>query len=151
MKDEHEGKLPPSNRDEKLGLLIWFRMARVYNRSVRETQQHLKQWSLSAAQFDVLAQVSRHACLTQQQLADKLYVTKGNVTQLLSKLEERGLIVREQQWKSKFISLTEEGKQLLQAIMPIQEAFQASRFDGLDKEEKKQLLKLLRKSQINTD
>ena len=28
-----------------------------YNKSIRETNQHLKEWNVSAAQFDVLAQV----------------------------------------------------------------------------------------------
>lgn len=134
-------------RDERLGLMIWFRLSRVYNQSVRETQQHLKKWSLTVAQFDLIAQIGVHDRLTQQQLADKLFVTKGNITQLLSKLEEQGFVKREQDWKTKFVSLTERGKELFNDVVPIQEHFQASQYNGLDVEEKRQLLNLLKKIQ----
>ncbi|EGL18591.1 MULTISPECIES: MarR family transcriptional regulator [Paenibacillus] len=144
-----ENKREPllSKQEEKLGVLIWFRLSRVYNQSIRQSNQHLKAWNLSAAQFDVLAQVGSHERLTQQELADKLLVTKGNITQLLSKMEELGWIRREQEWKTKYISLTAEGQALFDEAVPQQEQFQASQFGALDREEKKQLLELLKKVQ----
>jgi DNA-binding MarR family transcriptional regulator len=136
-----------SKRDKRLGLLIWFRLSRVYNRSLSETHQNLKKWNLSAAQFDVLAQVGASGRLTQQQLADKLFVTKGNITQLLGKLEVLGFVKREQEWKTKHVSLTEKGKKLFDAAVPFQEHYQASQYHALNETEKKQLLELLRKIQ----
>lgn len=132
-------------REKRLSLLVWFRLSRIYNGSLKATAQHLTKWSLTPAQFDVLAQVGVHDRLTQQQLADKLYVTKGNMTQLLSKLEEAGLIKREQDWKTKYVSLTEQGLALFHEVVPVQEDFQASQYDGLNVEEKQQLLALLSK------
>lgn len=136
-----------SRQEERLGLLVWFRISRIYNRSIRESNQHLKKWNLSAAQFDVIVQVGSSEKLSQQELADKLFVTKGNITQLLNKMEELGLIKREQEWKTKYLSLTEEGKELFHEVVPKQEQFQAAQFSGLNTEEKKQLLDLLRKIQ----
>lgn len=133
--------------EEKLSLLIWFRLSRIYNKSIRESNQHLKKWNLSIAQFDVLAQIGSHKRLSQQELADKLLVTKGNITQLLSKLEDLKLIKREQEWKTKYLSLTEKGRALFDEVVPKQEQFQASQFSKLSPEEKKQLLELLRKIQ----
>lgn len=54
--------------EDRLGLLLWFRLSRFYNKSIRETNQHLKKWNISAAQFDVLAQVGGYNRLTQQEL-----------------------------------------------------------------------------------
>ena len=96
--------------EERLGLLLWFRLSRFYNRSIRETNQHLKKWNVSAAQFDVLVQIGGNDRLTQQELGNKLFVTKGNVTQLLNKMEQLDWIQREQEGTTKYISLTEEGK-----------------------------------------
>lgn len=79
-----------------------------YNKSIRETNQHLKKWNVSAAQFDVLAQVGGHDRLTQQELGNKLFVTKGNITQLLNKMEQLDWIRREQEGTTKYISLTEK-------------------------------------------
>ncbi|MGE7904672.1 MarR family winged helix-turn-helix transcriptional regulator [Peribacillus sp. NPDC094092] len=136
-----------SNNEEQLGLMLWFRITRIYNQSIRESNQHLKKWNLSAAQFDILVQVGSHERLSQQELANKLFVTKGNITQLLRKMEELGLIKREQEWKTKYLSLTEEGKEFFHEVVPKQEHFQASQFANLNEAEKQQLLDLLSKVQ----
>lgn len=133
--------------EERLGLLLWFRLSRFYNRSIRETNQHLKEWSLSAAQFDVLAQIGGQDRLTQQELGRKLFVTKGNITQLLNKMEQLDWIKREQEGTTKYLSLTEKGRVLYEDVVPPQETFQAEQFDKLNRNEQKQLLELLRKLQ----
>ncbi|MBJ8027365.1 MULTISPECIES: MarR family winged helix-turn-helix transcriptional regulator [Bacillus] len=133
--------------EERLGLLLWFRLSRFYNKSIRETNQHLKEWSLSAAQFDVLAQIGGHDRLTQQELGRKLFVTKGNITQLLNKMEQLDWIKREQEGTTKYLSLTEKGRVLYEEVVPPQETFQAEQFDKLNRNEQKQLLELLRKLQ----
>ncbi|MFP3887219.1 MarR family transcriptional regulator [Priestia filamentosa] len=134
-----------SKQEERIGLTLWFRITRIYNQSIRESNQHLKKWELSTAQFDVLVQVGSHERLSQQELANRLFVTKGNITQLLSKMEDLGLIKREQEWKTKYLSLTEEGKEYFYEVVPKQEHFQASQFSNLNYKEKKQLLNLLKK------
>ncbi|MGG4552856.1 MarR family winged helix-turn-helix transcriptional regulator [Paenibacillus humicus] len=134
-------------QEERLGLLIWYRLSRIYNQSLRASNQHLKAWDLTAAQFDCLVQIGSHEGLTQQELADRLLVTKGNITQLLAKMEQLGWIERKQSWKTKSLFLTEQGRKLYNEAVPAQEHFQASHFDGLDLEEKKQLIALLRKVQ----
>ncbi|WP_459501758.1 MarR family winged helix-turn-helix transcriptional regulator [Bacillus sp. C1] len=133
--------------EERLGLLLWFRLSRFYNRSIRETNQHLKKWGLSAAQFDVLAQIGGQDRLTQQELGTKLFVTKGNITQLLNKMEQLGFVRREQEGTTKYLSLTEKGKALYEEVVPPQETFQAEQFEKLERNEQKQLLELLRKLQ----
>lgn len=133
--------------EERLGLLLWFRLSRFYNGSVRSTNQHLKKWNLSTAQFDMLAQIGGHERLTQQELSKKLFVTKGNVTQLVNKMEKLELISREKEGNAKYLSLTEKGRVLYEEVVPPQETFQAEQFSKLNKEEQKQLLELLRKLQ----
>lgn len=136
-----------SKKEERRGLVLWFRLSRFYNQSVRETNHHLKKWDMTTAQFDVLAQVGAAGRLTQQELADKLVVTKGNITQLLTKVEALGWIVREQNWKTKYVSLSDSGRELYQKVVPLQEQFQASQFSKLTEDEQKQLLNLLKKLQ----
>ncbi|HIE8454642.1 TPA: MarR family winged helix-turn-helix transcriptional regulator [Bacillus cereus] len=133
--------------EDRLGLLLWFRLSRFYNKSIRETNQHLKKWNVSAAQFDVLAQVGGHDRLMQQELGNKLFVTKGNITQLLNKMEQLDWIRREQEGTTKYISLTEKGRALYEEIIPPQERFQAEQFQNLNVEEQHQLLQLLKKLQ----
>ena len=134
-------------RERMISILAWFRLSRFYNESIRRSNQHLKKWGLSVAQFDILAQVGASGRICQQDLAQKLLVTKGNVTHMLSKMEMQGWIEREREWKTKYITLTQSGEALLDEVLPVQEQFQADQFGKLSIEEKKQLLGLLKKMQ----
>lgn len=129
----------------RLDLMLWFRLSRIYNQSIRLSNRHLSKWGLTAAQFDVLVQVGMNSKISQQELGEKLFVTKGNITQLLQKMERMELLHREQQWKTKYISLTAQGEELFQKVVPEQELFQVSQFKNLNTEEKKQLQYLLKK------
>jgi len=80
-------------------------------------------------------------------LAEKLLVTKGNIAQILAKMEKAGWIKREKEWRTNYLSLTEKGKKLLEAALPEQERFQAAQFSPLTAEEKKRMLTHLRKLQ----
>ncbi|WP_100407336.1 MarR family winged helix-turn-helix transcriptional regulator [Bacillus solitudinis] len=132
-------------QEERLGILLWFRFARFYNRSIRLSNQHLKRWDLTISQFDLLVQIGAHQPISQQELAGKLFVTKGNLTQLITKLERMELVKRTQEWRTKLITLTDKGTTLYSEVVPQQERFQAAQFQGLTKVEQKQLMSLLKK------
>ena len=148
MKEKLEDDLQLSTKDTRLGLLLWFHLSHFFNHSIRLNNQHLKDWGLSAAQFDVLVHIGVHKRITQKELGGKLLVTKGNITQLIVKMEKIGWIQREREWKKKYLSLTAKGKELYQEVVPQQEKFQASQFCNLSQEEQLQLLELLKKLQI---
>ncbi|WP_059105178.1 MarR family winged helix-turn-helix transcriptional regulator [Shouchella shacheensis] len=137
-------------KDERLALTLWFRLARFYHESNRMSNQHVRKWGISLSQFDTLVQVRAFQPVAQGELAEKLLVTKGNMTHTLTKLESCGYITRKQEWRTKTIALTENGAALVAEVMPEQSAFQASLFEPLKKEEQKQLLELMRKLQKQT-
>ena len=118
---------------------------RVYQKVDRASADHLRGWGLSVAQFDVLARVGSQAGIKQQEVADSLLVTKGNVCQLLDRMEDRGLIVRRREGRANHLSLTEAGRRLYDEAVPAQEAMVSGRFSALSDEEQAQLHELLRK------
>ncbi len=63
-------------------VLAWLRLYRVVQKIDRAQSAYLRSWDLNTAQFDVLAHVGAHKGITQQELADSLLVTKGNISQL---------------------------------------------------------------------
>ncbi|TSB46991.1 MarR family winged helix-turn-helix transcriptional regulator [Alkalicoccobacillus porphyridii] len=132
---------------QRLSILLWFRIAKFYHQSNKLSNEHVKAYDLSISQFDLLAQTYANQPISQMDLAEKLLVTKGSITQMLAKLEQRELIKREQQWRVKHISLTEKGKELMEKALPDQSAFQSSLFSSLTTEEQKQLNHLLKKLQ----
>jgi DNA-binding MarR family transcriptional regulator len=121
------------------------RLARVFQKVDRASAEHLRQWGLSVAQFDVLAQVGSAEGITQQELADRLLVTKGNICQLLDRMEQAGLISRRQAGRVNHLALTDAGQRLYQEVAPVQERFIAGQFSVLSPEEEAQILSILRK------
>lgn len=132
---------------ERLSLLLWFRLARFYHQSNRLSNDNVGQFDLTISQFDLLVQTQANQPISQMDLAEKLLVTKGSITQMLAKLEQRNLIKREQEWRIKRISLTDEGEALMKEARPDQSAFQSSLFNPLTSDEQKQLNTLLKKLQ----
>ncbi|HKH10441.1 MAG TPA: MarR family transcriptional regulator [Rubrobacter sp.] len=102
-------------------MVAWLRLARVYHKVDRASAEHLGAYELSVGQFDVLAKVGAHEGFTQNQLAEKLLVTKSNVCQIVRRMEERGLIYRRQEGRAKHLFLTEEGRGLFDEVVPSQE------------------------------
>jgi DNA-binding MarR family transcriptional regulator len=121
------------------------RLARVYQKVDRASAAAMRARGLSVGQFDVLAQVRAHPGITQQALADALLVTKGNVTQLLDRLEAAGLLCRRQEGRANRVTLTDEGQRLAAAAVPAQEALVAARLAVLTADEQRALQRLLRK------
>lgn len=134
-------------RDNRV--IAWMRLARVYTLIDRESASLLRRFDLSVAQFDVIAQVGAREGRTQQELANALLVTKGNITQLLDRLEARGLIERraEAGRRGKRIYLTEYGLELSQQAVPAQEALIASLVGRLPAEDQDDLNQILRRFQ----
>ena len=132
-------------------MLGWLRLMRVYQKVDRASSEHLKGWGLSVAQFDVLAHVGTSEGMTQQELADSLLVTKGNVCQLMDKLEDRGLISRLHEGRANRLYLTEAGRRLFEQVVPAHEAVIAERFSVLSEGEQARLYELLRKFDLALD
>jgi len=124
---------------------------RVYQKIDRASAENVRAWGISVAQFDVLAHVGAREGMTQQELADSLLVTKGNVCQLVGKLEDRGLISRCQQGRANRLFLTFEGRRLFEEVVPAQEAMISERFSALSDEAQAQLHELLRKLDSTLD
>ena len=126
-------------------MLAYVRLLRVSQKVERALELQLRRWGLNNAQFDVLAQVGAAEGLTQQELADHLLVTKGNVAQLVARLEGRGLIERRPQGRTNRLYLTEEGRRTFERAVPAHEALVDERLSALTTEEQKTFHNLLRK------
>ena len=126
-------------------VLAWLRLMRVYHKMDRRSAELMKQWKLSVSRFDVLNHAGRPEGRTQQELADALMVTKGNVCQVLDGMEAEGLLYRRRSGRTNHIYLTDKGRGLRSTLVPTQEADISEAFSALTDEEQDTLLNLLRK------
>lgn len=126
----------------------WLYLARVQHKIGQRLTAHLDQYDLTPAQFDVLAQLQRAPNIVQQQLADRLLVTKGNVVGLLNRMERAGLVTRlahPEDGRAHLVALTERGATLAARVVPEHEALIAECLAVLAPADRHSLHDLLRR------
>lgn len=105
---------------------IWFRFLRLHQRGHGAIAQRLRRHGLSVAQFDLLSTLTEAEGITQRDLAERLYVTKGNVSGLVDRLVEAGLVDRRAipgDRRSYALHLTEAGRKAAAIGMETQQLF----------------------------
>jgi DNA-binding MarR family transcriptional regulator len=138
-------------RDLPLPVRTWVRLMRVYNRIDRRSAASMRAWNLSVGRFDVINHAGLNEGATQQELADALLVTKGNIAQLLDSLERDGLLCRERCGRTNRIYLTVAGHDVRSKAMARHTDIIASAMSALSDEEQEHLSRLLRKLERGLD
>ncbi|SPL65484.1 Transcriptional regulator, MarR family [Ochrobactrum soli] len=111
MQDKNQ-KLPWDNPRFK----NWIAVARAGKAVERALAQGLAPFDLKIADLDVLMNIYRHPGESQHDLARRILVGRSNITMLLPKLENRGLLMRNGDPVDKRIirlTLTPDGEKLL--------------------------------------
>lgn len=113
---------------------VWFRLIRLHTRSRVAIANRLRAFDLSVPQCDVLTTLTEKEGLSQQELAARLYVTKGNISGLVDRLVANGLVERRSfagDRRSHAIHLTSAGRDLAQRAIEAQKKFVAETFGQL--------------------
>lgn len=134
-----------------IAVLAWVRLMRVYHKMNRRTADEMKQWNLTVSRFDVLNQAGVREGRTQQEIADALLVTKGNIVQLLDGMEADGLLYRRRRGRNNHIFLTDAGRELREKSVTCHEDRISRDMSALTPEEQQTLTTLLRKLDRSLD
>jgi MarR family transcriptional regulator, organic hydroperoxide resistance regulator len=119
-------------------LRVWFRFLRLHRRVSSAIAGELKALGLSIPQFDLLSTLTEQEGLSQQELAERLYVTKGNVSGLVDRMVGAGLVERcaiPGDRRSNALHLTAKGRQLAEQGMTAQQAYVGRTLGVLDPED----------------
>lgn len=101
----------------------WLQMIRTYDSMQGEVENKLQKHGLTLPQFEVLSTLAVASCTNQQELAQRLQVTKGNLVGLIDRLTERGWVERVPDPADRRVNkvqLTVNGKQVLEKVYPDQ-------------------------------
>jgi len=107
---------------------------------------------LSKEQMIVLKELNVQDGLNQNELASLAFRDKSSMARLLSKMERKNYIQREQSKEDKRINLvylTEKGRVVYKQTRPVLKKLIKTMEQNITKSEKKQLIKILKKVQFN--
>ena len=82
---------------------------------------HVRELGLTPAQFDIIATLGNTAGMSCKELGEKTLITKGTMTGVLDRLEQKGLITRHDSpndGRSWITKLTRRGQALFEKIFP---------------------------------
>ena len=99
-------------------------------------------------QFDVIATLGNQPPMTCKDLGDKTLVTKGTLTGVLERLEDKGIIqrsVNQADARSQMIGLTKKGQQLFERVFPEHLQHLQKAFGQLSKQDLQDLTQSLQK------
>lgn len=142
---------PDSHKDE---LRLWLRMLACTTLIEREVRRRLhERFAVTLPRFDLMAQLDRAGKgMTLGELSRRMMVTNGNVTGLVERLVEEGLLSRRQAQEDRrahIVRLTEKGRRQFRKMANVHEQWIADLFTGLSKDEVEKLLLLLGKTKAS--
>jgi DNA-binding MarR family transcriptional regulator len=105
---------------------------------------------LTHAQFDIIATLGNTAGMSYKELGERTLITKGTLTGVIERLEQKGLVVRNRSSDDKrsyFVRLTPAGEDLFRDVFPKVVAHGKRLFETFseaDYDEMEQVLRKLR-------
>lgn len=115
------GRLPLYESSEELRVRMWVQLMRTFSIMQKEVSVMLANRGLTIAQFDVMATLEYAQGVTQQELAEKLLVTKGNICGLIDRLEDVGWVERRadpNDARARRLYVTATGRRRLEEVYP---------------------------------
>lgn len=136
------------NADQDRALRVWVTLARCYTTFGRAVAAKVAEYDLTVPQFGILEALHHLGPLSLGELAGKLLVTGGNVTYIMDRLEDEGLVTRERSGEDRRVvegRLTPEGRALVEDVFPGHVEFIDELVDALEPREQDELRRLLKK------
>lgn len=87
----------------------------------KESSKRVRAFGLTDSQFDIIATLGNTTGMSCKELGEKTLITKGTLTGVLDRLEQKGLLLRERGDADKRhlrVKLTEEGENTFKQIFP---------------------------------
>jgi len=143
--------------DSKNSLRVWLYLLKCVKYMEQEMSARFRRrFGSSLSRFDVLAHLDRAGAggLSTSQLAARLLASRGNITRLLDRMEQDGLITRGSHAADRRISrvqLSARGSDLFRRMAPEHESWSHQVLAGLLPAEKDHLVRLLRRIRDRLD
>ena len=115
----------------------------------RFSGESVRRSGLTHAQFDIIATLGNTPGMSYKELGDKTLITKGTLTGVIERLEQKGWVARvvsERDRRARELSLTPEGERTFQALVPVVRQLQDEILQSLGDADRTRFLKLARQA-----
>ncbi len=119
-------------------MLVLRELAKTYQAFCAYDEPHIRELGLTPPQFDVICTLGNTSGMFMNQLAEKTLVTKGTLTGIVDRLEQKELVRREVPPENRrcfLIVLTPEGQALFEKIFPAHIEYLRERFTDMNETE----------------
>lgn len=149
-----ETKVAERPHDHKTELRLWLRLLTCTTLIENEVRRRLREnFDITLPRFDLLAQLDRAPDgMTLGELSQRMMVSNGNITGLVDRLVEQGLIRRRplpHDRRVQIVSLTAEGQREFRAMARVNADWVGEIFDGLTQKDVEALMPLLAKTKAS--
>lgn len=139
-----------AGRDDRMELRLWLRLLTCSTMIERRMHAMLREYfATTLPRFDMLAQLERAPeGMTMGELSARLMVSNGNITSLVERLAEEGLIRRTPSptdRRSHRVTLTQDGRRVFGAMSTTHARWIDDLLSGVTREDKARLYDLLGK------
>ena len=135
-------------KSKSVALDTWVKLARAFTMVSRKSEESIRTFKLTSAQFAVIEALGHLGDMTVGKLCEKMLVTGGNMTLVLDNLEKLELVERIRNPKDRRalnITLTAKGRELFEEIFVKHAEHIEKTMSVLSEEEQQQLGMLLKK------
>jgi len=140
----------PFHDDTETGeaLRAYVKLFRASRAVLARVEANLAEVSLTLNQLGVLEAILHKGPLSHRELGRKVLTSAGNMTDVVDKLEQRGMVRRvrhTEDRRSVKVELTDEGREMIETRFPLHARLIHAAMSGLSNEELHQLGELLRR------
>jgi MarR family 2-MHQ and catechol resistance regulon transcriptional repressor len=141
-------KIDTSSRGETRALNAYVKLMRASEALTRRIHGHVTEAGLTVTQFGVLESLYSLGSLSQREIGRKILKSSGNITLVIDKLEQRGLVKRKRSTEDRrlyAVTLTPVGLRVIKGMFPRHKARVAEEMQSLTGAEQEELSRLCRK------
>lgn len=135
-------------QQEELSLKIFVVLTRAYNAIRKHIEEDIKSIGLNPTEFAVLELIYSKGDHPIQKIGEKVLIASSSITYVVDKLEKKNLLTRKpcpNDRRVTYASITEAGTAFMNDIFPKHRAAIHKICAGLDADEKKMLIELMKK------
>lgn len=136
------------NLDEELSLKLFVVLTRALDAVKKSIERDIRTYGMNPTEFAVLELIYNKGEQTVQKIGEKVLIASSSITYVVDKLEKKELLLRTPSPEDRritLVSITEDGRRMMDEIFPSHSRSVQRILGGLDSEEKSLIIGQLKK------